>query len=67
MSCRIKQGRTDWPIDSFHLAQQADAPFREVGVYGFDGEHKELKNPVGDITEIPNVRMTVCIDAEYGD
>lgn len=25
-------------------------------MYGFDGEHRELKKPVGDITEVPKVR-----------
>ncbi|VDB87099.1 unnamed protein product [Peniophora sp. CBMAI 1063] len=51
---RIKQRRTDWPIDSFRVARGPDEAPREVGVYGFDGEQRELNAPVGDITELPN-------------
>lgn len=52
---RIKQRRTDYPIDSFRLARDAGGPLREVGVYGFDGEHRELQRPIGEITEVPSV------------
>lgn len=50
---RIEHPVTEKPIDRLLVAVGTD--MKEVSVQGYDKEKKTLKNPVGDITELPSV------------
>lgn len=50
---RVKQQRTDLPIDQFWLAKDATGPLHPVGVYGYVDGTTALSTPVGDIAELP--------------
>ncbi|KDQ08335.1 hypothetical protein BOTBODRAFT_59412 [Botryobasidium botryosum FD-172 SS1] len=54
---RIRQRRTDYPIDWLRVASDAQGELKEVSVYGFDGTHDELDPPVGSIDRLPSVLM----------
>ncbi|KAG7446745.1 uncharacterized protein BT62DRAFT_931318 [Guyanagaster necrorhizus] len=50
---RIEHPVIGKPIDRLLVAVGTD--MKEVGVQGYDKEKKVLKNPVGDITELPSI------------
>jgi len=54
---RIRQDRTDYPIDWLRVATDAQGELKGVSVYGFDGTHDELSPPVGSVDRLPSVLM----------
>ncbi|KIY71396.1 hypothetical protein CYLTODRAFT_418933 [Cylindrobasidium torrendii FP15055 ss-10] len=64
---RVSHAMTSKPIDHVFLA--TDNGLKEVGVYGYDKEKKELKKPVGDITHLPgeiSEIMEVVLEGRVG-
>ncbi|KAG8902138.1 hypothetical protein FRB99_004825 [Tulasnella sp. 403] len=52
---RIKQDRTGYPIDWLRVATASEGGLEHVSVYGYDGAHHQLEDPVGDYTSLPSL------------
>jgi hypothetical protein len=50
---KVKQERTSQPIERLLIATSA-SDIKQTSVQGFSKEKKELKEPVGDIKELPD-------------
>lgn len=51
---RIDHPITSRPIDRVLIGTAGQEEMKEVSVYGYDSERKELTEPVGDITRLPD-------------